>query len=73
MWDLLRNITTCMAAGVVLAIFFLTPEGAVVGALNGLLVAVCATLAERRAQHSELTVADAIPIRLIGSHADSIA
>lgn len=72
MWSVLRILATWSAAGMLLALCFLTPGGALVGAVNGLLLGTCVTLAERRARQSGRAVASAVPIRLIGSHAGTI-
>jgi hypothetical protein len=63
----LRNVLICSAIGFFLALVFLTPAGALVGAVNGLLVGVCVTLGELRARDSENAVVPTGPIRLIGS------
>jgi len=73
MWTVLRNLVMCTLAGIVLAAVFLAPGGAVAGALNGFLVGVCVSLAERRAGRTETAIPTAVPIRLIGSHRDSLA
>ena len=69
----LRNLVICTLAGVLLAALFQAPQGAVVGALHGLLVGVCVALADRRARPREPMTRAAAPIRLIGSHRDSTA
>jgi hypothetical protein len=73
MWVLVRNLVMCTLAGIALAVLFLTPGGALVAAFNGLLVGVCAALGELRARGMDVSTAPAVPIRLIGSHADSIS
>jgi hypothetical protein len=67
MFGFLRNLVMCTAAGTLLALVFLTPTGAVLGALNGLLVGICICLAERRAQQAEMVLVPSTPIRLIGN------
>jgi hypothetical protein len=56
-----------MAAGTLLSLAFLTPAGAVVGAINGLIVGVCVGLGELRAKQTEASVGSTGPIRLVGS------
>jgi hypothetical protein len=46
MFGFMRNVMMCTLAGIVLAVVFLTPAGAVVGAVNGFLVGVCVGLGE---------------------------
>jgi hypothetical protein len=68
MFSFLRNLVICTAAGILLAVVFLTPTGAVVGAVNGLLVGLFMCLADWRVQREEMAVTPIGPIRLIGSH-----
>jgi hypothetical protein len=63
----LRNVLICSALGFFLALVFLTPAGALVGAVNGLLIGVCVSLGELRARDSDNGVVPNGPIRLIGS------
>ena len=63
----LRNVLICSAIGFVLAFVFVTPAGALVGAVNGLLIGVCVSLGELRARGSENVAAPTGPVRLIGS------
>ena len=67
MVGLLRNVLICSAIGFFLAFVFVTPAGALVGAVNGLLIGVCVSLGELRARDSGNVVDPAGPIRLIGS------
>ena len=52
----LRNVLICSAIGFVLAFVFVTPAGALVGAVNGLLIGVCVSLGNcaREAQKMSL-------------------
>jgi hypothetical protein len=68
MLTFLRSLVVCTAVGILLAVVFLSPTGAVVGAVNGLLVGFCVGLAEWRAQRAQMAVVPVRPIRLIGSY-----
>ena len=68
MFGFLRSLVLCTAGGVLLAVVFLTPTGAVFGAVNGFVVGLCVGLAEWRAQRLEMTVDPVLPIRMIGSY-----
>jgi hypothetical protein len=65
MFNFLRTMMICTAAGVLLSVVFLTPAGGVVGAISGLLVGVCVAMGGWRVQREEMALA---PIRLAGSH-----
>jgi hypothetical protein len=66
MFGFLQKLIICMAAGTLLSLVFLTPTGAVVGAINGLIVGVCVGLGELRAKQTEASVGSTGPIRLVG-------
>jgi hypothetical protein len=53
MFGFMRNVMMCTLAGSVLAVVFLTPAGAVVGAVHGFLVGVCVGLGEWKAARAE--------------------
>lgn len=52
MFGFMRNVMMCTLAGIVLAVVFLTPAGAVVGAVNGFLVGVCVGLGELKEERA---------------------
>jgi hypothetical protein len=49
MFGFMRNLMLCTMVGIVLAVVFLTPTGAFVGAVNGFLVGICVCLGEWKA------------------------
>lgn len=67
MFGFMRNVVMFTSAGILLAVLFLSLAGAVVGAINGLIVGACVGLGEWKAQRAELVASSAAPIRLIGS------
>ena len=67
MFNFLRTMMICTAAGVLLSVVFLAPAGGVVGAMSGLLIGACVAMGEWKALREELAVAPIGPIRLIGS------
>ena len=68
MFNVLRTMMICTAAGVLLSVAFLTPAGVVAGAISGLLIGVCVAMGEWRARREEMAVTPIGPIRLIGSY-----
>ena len=68
MFNFLRTMMICTAAGVLLSVVFLTPTGGVVGAISGLLIGVCVAMGDWRAEREEMVLAPNTPIRLIGCH-----
>ena len=68
MFNVLRTMMICTAAGVLLSVVFLTPAGVVAGAMSGLLIGVCVAMGEWRAQREEMAAAPIGPIKLIGSY-----
>jgi hypothetical protein len=49
MFGFMRILMMCTMAGMLLSVVFLTPAGAVVGAVNGFLVGICVGLGEWKA------------------------
>lgn len=72
MMEFLKNVVVCAGAGAVLAVVFLSPTGAVIGAVNGLLVGVCVGLAQKRAGQLQPAPVSAEPVRLIGSYSNPV-
>lgn len=53
MFGFIRNLMVCTSAGILLSVVFLAPAGAVVGALNGLLVGIFVGLGEWKAKRAD--------------------
>jgi hypothetical protein len=53
MFELMRSLMVCTAGGILLAVVFLTPSGAAVGAVNGFLVGIFVCMGEWRAKRAE--------------------
>lgn len=58
MFNYVRIMMLCTVAGYVLALLFMTPGGAQVGAIKGLLVGLLVALAEWKSRHNK-----PVPIR----------
>ncbi len=53
MFEFMRNLMACTMVGILLAVVFLTPTGAAVGAVNGFLVGIFVCMGEWRAKRAE--------------------
>ncbi len=55
MFGFMRTLMMCTMAGMLLSLVFLTPAGAVVGAVHGFLIGVCVGVGEWKATHAKVS------------------